>query len=166
MAVIDGDARSFRAVDRSFEDFYQREAEPLRQALCLALGDVDLGTDAADEAMTRAFKHWSEVADYENRTGWAYRVGLNWGRSRQRRWRWRDHRPVPDQAVLAVPGDPELARALHRLNTDQRAVVVCRFYLDWSVEQTAEALDIAPGTVKSRLARALERLQADLEGHR
>lgn len=44
-----------------------------------------------------------------------------------------------------------------------REVLVLRFLLDWSVEATAEVLGIAPGTVKSRTARALESLRDDLE---
>lgn len=150
----------------SFEDFYRRHADHLRRALCLALGDADLGTEAADEAMTRTCERWAEVAGFDNRTGWAYRVGLNWARSRQRRYRWRDRRPVPDRSVLAVPGDPELTAALRRLTTEHRAVVVCRFYLDWSVDETAAALGIPAGTVKSRLARALSSLQRTLEDPR
>lgn len=156
-------ALGVRTVQASFEDFYQAQADAVRRALCLALADADLGTEAADEAMTRAFERWSEVADYDNLVGWTYRVGLNWARGRQRRTRWRDRRPVPERAVLPVPGDVELARALARLSTDHRAVVVCRYYLDWSIEATAEALAIPAGTVKSRLARALDSLQHHLE---
>jgi RNA polymerase sigma-70 factor (ECF subfamily) len=48
------------------------------------------------------------------------------------------------------------------LDVSLRGVVVCRFLLDWSVKQTAEALDIRPGTVKSRTARALESLENKL----
>ena len=47
-----------------------------------------------------------------------------------------------------------------------RSVVVCRLFLDWSTEQTAAALDIAPGTVKSRLHRALRSLQPALAPER
>jgi RNA polymerase sigma factor (sigma-70 family) len=65
-----------------------------------------------------------------------------------------------------VPGDPELTAALRRLTTEHRAVVVCRFYLDWSVDETAAALGIPAGTVKSRLARALSSLQRTLENPR
>ena len=157
------------AVDRgsqSFEGFYRRHADPIRRALCLALGDADLGTEALDEAMTRACERWDEVGTYANAAGWAYRVGLNWARSRQRRNRWRDGRPVPERGVLAVPGDPQLAAALGRLTTEHRAVVVCRYYLDWSVADTAAALDVPEGTVKSRLARALDTLHRDLEAPR
>jgi RNA polymerase sigma-70 factor (ECF subfamily) len=131
--------------------------------LCLALGDVDLGTEASDEAMARACARWGEVAAYANPEGWTYRVGLNWARSRQRRRRWRDLRPVPDRAVPEVPHDHDLTVALGRLTVEQRAVVVCRYLLDWSVDDTAACLRIPVGTVKSRLARALHRLARHLE---
>jgi RNA polymerase sigma-70 factor (ECF subfamily) len=152
--------------DGRLEDFYRQHADPVRKALCLALGDADLGKEAADEAMARACQHWTEVGDYANPVGWAYRVGLNWARTHQRRNRWRHAGTVPDKGVLAVPGDPDLAEALGRLSIDHRSVVVCRFYLDWTVEETAEALDIPAGTVKSRLARALDVLHRRLEDHR
>jgi RNA polymerase sigma-70 factor (ECF subfamily) len=41
-------------------------------------------------------------------------------------------------------------------------VVVLRYYLDWSTEEVAEALGVAEGTVKSRLHRALRRLESSL----
>jgi RNA polymerase sigma-70 factor (ECF subfamily) len=66
--------------------------------------------------------------------------------------------------VEPEPIDPRVHNALRALDVDQRAVVVCRLLLDWSVEQTATALGIKPGTVKSRLSRALERLEREL-GH-
>jgi RNA polymerase sigma-70 factor (ECF subfamily) len=149
-----------------FERYYRRHAEPLRRALCLAVGDVDLGTEAADEALARACERWDHIGGYVNPDGWVYRVGLNWARSRQRRNRFRDRRPVPERGVIPVPGDPELAAALAGLSTDHRAVVVCRYLLDWTVDQTATALDIPAGTVKSRLARALTVLQRALEAPR
>lgn len=148
---------------RDFESFYRAHAGRLRQALCLALGDVELGTEASDEAMARACARWAEVATYANLEGWTYRVGLNWGRSRLRRRRWRDRRPVPDRAAPEVPHDHDLTVALGGLTVEQRAVVVCRYLLDWSVEDTAACLDIPAGTVKSRLSRALDRLARHLE---
>jgi DNA-directed RNA polymerase specialized sigma24 family protein len=67
------------AAASSYEEFYRRHLDEMRRALCLALGNPDLGTEATDEAMGRAWERWSVVAS------WAYRVGLNWGLSRQRR---------------------------------------------------------------------------------
>lgn len=147
----------------TFEEFYRHHAGTVQQALSLALGDPDLGAEAAAEALTRACERWDQVRGYDNVTGWVYTVGLNWGISRHRRNRWRDRRAVPDRHVLPVPGDTDLAAALARLTAEHRAVVVCRYYLDWSVEQTATALGLRSGTVKSRLARALGSLQRHLE---
>jgi RNA polymerase sigma-70 factor (ECF subfamily) len=147
----------------SFDAFYRGAADKVRRALCLALADVELGTEATDEAMARACSRWTEVATYANPEGWVYRVGLNWARSRQRRRRWRDLRPVPDHPAPEVPDDHDLSRALTRLTLEQRAVVVCRYLLDWTEDDTAAALDIPVGTVKSRLSRALHRLAQHLE---
>ena len=72
----------------------------------------------------------------------------------------------PDKASLAleralsvnpdfVAARLDLARRLAALPEGQRAALVLRFYLDLSERETAEALGIAPGTVKSRVARAL-----------
>ena len=64
--------------------------------------------------------------------------------------------------MTPVSFEPELDAALAALPVEQRSVVVLRYLLDWSEFQTAEALDIAPGTVKSRLSRALDRLATQL----
>jgi len=65
---------------------------------------------------------------------------------------------------LPTPSDPAVARALRVLPAGQRAVVVLRLRLDWSVEAVAEALEISPGMVKCRLSRALARSRGHLEG--
>jgi RNA polymerase sigma-70 factor (ECF subfamily) len=59
--------------------------------------------------------------------------------------------------------DPTVSQALGRLSVEQRAVVVLRVVHDWSERDTAFALGVPVGTVKSRLSRALERLREDLE---
>lgn len=144
-----------------FADFYRTSYDPVAKALAYALGDVDLGAEAADEAMSRAYARWSKVADYDNPAGWVYRVGLNWARSVHRRLARR--LPFIDRDVVEPPcPDPEIAAALRRLDARHRDVVVCRLLLDWSVDETAAALDLAPGTVKSRLHHALRRLAVDL----
>lgn len=52
------------------------------------------------------------------------------------------------------------------LNADQRAVVVLHYGADLSIRETADAMDIAVGTAKSRLNGALRRLRAAVEGER
>lgn len=148
-----------------FTRFYRDHRVSVARTLALTLGDDALGFEAADEAMSRAFERWTAVGTYDNPEGWVYRTGLNWARS----WLRRRKRGAAKDPLLAVPAagvdrpaDTDLSRAIARLPHDQRAVVVLRFYRDWTVEQTADALDVAPGTVKSRLSRALDVLQRDL----
>jgi RNA polymerase sigma-70 factor (ECF subfamily) len=52
--------------------------------------------------------------------------------------------------------------ALDRLGDDHRVVIACRYFLDLSEAETAGVLGCRPGTVKSRLSRALERLREQI----
>jgi RNA polymerase sigma-70 factor (ECF subfamily) len=160
----DADSASFAPDASSFEAFFTRHHPVLVRALTLALGDVELGRDAASEGFVRALQRWNRVSRYDNAAGWVYRVGLNWARSRRRKT-VREVAAHPTEHTFASPEpDFELATALRSLSVDHRAVVVGRYYLDWSEAKVAAALDIAPGTVKSRLSRALERLNGKLAG--
>ncbi len=147
-----------------FGTFFARHHDAVHRALGLTLGDTDLARDAAAEAMARAFERWNRVSTYDNPAGWVYRVGLNWATSRLRKIR-REVPSLPIEPVAAETPmvDPALERALSTLPVAQRAVVVLRYLLDWSEQQTAAALAIAPGTVKSRLSRALSHLATELE---
>jgi DNA-directed RNA polymerase specialized sigma24 family protein len=151
--------------DESFDAFYRGQIDAIYRALAVVLADRELAREAADEAMVRAYASWSRVATYDNPAGWVFRVGLNWATSRRRRSR----REVPLNQYIGAAVDPpdpttvQALAALGRLSLAQRAVVVCRVLLDLSTTDTAEALGIAVGTVKSRLARALAELRTDLE---
>ena len=143
-----------------FAAFYSQTYHRLAAALSSTLGDRDLGIEAADEAMARCYAHWATVSHYDNPAGWVYRVsmGLSWRRKLARR-----HTPTDHVGCAAMPADPQIADAL--------AASTCGFepwssvvLLDWSTEETAEALQIKPGTVKSRLHRGLARL-AELLAH-
>ena len=54
-------------------------------------------------------------------------------------------------------------RDITGLSPEQRALIVLHFYLGLSLQETAEALDLPTGTVKSRLYRTLQRMRATLE---
>ena len=144
----------------SFDDFYRTHRTSVARALALTLRDVDLATEATDEAMARAYQRWAQVRSIDNPAGWVYRVGLNWSRSVIRRIT----RPAPTwvggsaSSPAPVVQDPAIDRALSELSVDHRAVVVCRVLLGFSEAHTAEVLGLRPGTVKSRLSRALTRL--------
>ncbi|MBX3285622.1 MAG: RNA polymerase sigma factor [Actinobacteria bacterium] len=147
----------------AFEDFYEADRERLGRAVAFALGDVDLAAEAIDEAFARAFERWPAVRQ-GNPPAWVYRVAMNWALSVLRRRR-RTVQPLYDPAVGAPGiGEPAVTEALAELDPKHRSVVVCRHLLGWSVAETAAALHLREGTVKSRLSRANQILQARL-GH-
>lgn len=147
----------------SFDAFFGANHASIVRALALALGNDDLGRDAASEGFARALQRWAKVSRYDNPAGWVYRVGLNWARSRRRKTvRETELTAAPRNGVAAVERDLRVLPALQRLSDDHRDVVVAKYYLDWSEQRIADALDIRPGTVKSRLSRALQRLADDL----
>lgn len=160
-----GPANSDAVFVASFAEFYRVHHARIAGALALNFGDAELGREATDEAMTRAYRDWGTVSGHANPAGWVYRVGLNWGRSWYRRASRRLPWITPDSVELPETADPTLRNALADLDPKYRAVVVCRYYLDWSTERTADALDLPPGTVKSRLHHALAELRRQLEPH-
>lgn len=146
-----------------FAVFYRESRAELVRALVLAVGDRELGREAADEGFARALERWSEVSGYSNPQGWVYRVGLNWARSKLRRGRFEVSGVVVERPYRDRIPEPELLEAVEELPYAYRAVVVARFLLDWSIEDTAAALGVPEGTVKTRQHRALRRLRKKLE---
>lgn len=146
----------------TFSAFYRAHWAKVARGLAVTLGDRDLAAEATDEAMARAYQRWGTIQHYDQPAGWVYRVGLNWARSYHRR----AVRKLPfaraDHVDAPTVEDPSIAAALEALDIKHRSVVVCRLLLDWSVEETAHALGVRPGTVKSRLHRALTQLQSSL----
>lgn len=147
---------------RDFDDFYRDCRQELSRALVLTVGHRDLGIEATDEAFARALERWDDVGAYDNPQGWVYRVGVNWARSKLRRRSFTIAGMFAESAHIDDLPEPELLTAVELLPIEYRSVVVARFFLDWSIEQTAEALSIPEGTVKTRQARALKRLRRRL----
>lgn len=150
------------AEQRDFDVFYRDCREELARALVLSVGDRELGLEAADEAFSRALERWDEVGTYENPQGWVYRVGVNWARSRLRRRSFTIEGLFAESVHLDDLPDPELLSAVEQLPLKYRSVVIARFFLDWTIEQTAVALNIPEGTVKTRQSRAISRLRRRL----
>lgn len=150
--------------EQSFEDYYRNHRDRTLRALTLTLNDVHLAAEATDEAMVRTYQHWKKVRTYGNPTGWTYRVGLNWARSRLRKAGREQLGKIPEHSRDDPEAtDPVLQRLVGDLALPARTVVVMRYYLQWSHEEIAEALDVPIGTVKSRLHRAVAELRDQLE---
>ncbi len=163
--VTVGSMTETSAAHDGFDEFCRAEHANTTRALVWALGDLDLGRDAADEAFARAVERWDTVAAMQNPSGWVYRVGLNWGK--RRRWRAKRGRELTELVTTDTQqvdryADPDLANALDSLPVSVRSVIVMRHLLGFSEQQTADALNIRPGTVKSRTNRGLAKLRQQL----
>ncbi len=141
-----------------FEEFVARDGSRLRAALVAAYG-VDVGSDATAEALAYGWEHWDRVSGMENPVGYLFRVGQNAAR--------RSFRRPP---VLPTPGPEELPRfepglvpALAALSEQQRVAVVLVHGYGWSMADVARLLDITHSSVRTHVARGLERLQTSLE---
>jgi DNA-directed RNA polymerase specialized sigma24 family protein len=170
--VADGaDARvvgDLSGLTAGFADFYRREADAVHRAVRATIGDRAIAAEAVDEAMVRAYANWSKVGHYQVPAGWVYRTAVNWSISRWRKTRRERPMTAVPQRVDEGGVDPDGVAALMSLRTlplEQRTVVVCRVLLDLDTRSTAVALDLPEGTVKSRLARALETLRSQMEDH-
>ena len=142
----------------------------------LLLGDADEADDIAQETFIRAFRALDSFDDERPLRPWLLQIAKNLATNRRRSLgrylaavgRWlltqrdmaQEHSgrdPAHTSAHLAT--SDELVRAVCRLNSEAQEIIYLRYFLELSVAETAEALNIAPGTVKSRLSRAIERLR-------
>ncbi|MPZ53998.1 MAG: sigma-70 family RNA polymerase sigma factor [Acidimicrobiia bacterium] len=147
-----------------FHTFYEGERASLIRAITLVTGDVDRAADAVDEAMAKAFAHWSSVGAYDNPARWVYRVAHNEAISSWRKRRRESvsaYVPDPTWVDPEIP-DQEMADAVSSLPDAYREVIVLRYYLDWTQPQIAESIGVPLGTVKSRIGRALGHLREEV----
>ena len=148
-----------RAQDDTFDAAFDRLlARSYRHAVRL-VGDRALAEDLAAEALTRTYAHWPRVCSYEHLDAWVLRVVTNLAIDALAKPRARALQPTSISAEDAVILRVALAQALRTLPTRQRDAVVLRYLVDMTEADAAEALGIAPGTLKSHLHRAVERLR-------
>lgn len=135
------------------------------------LRDTDRAKDATQQALVEIWKHIRGLREAEAYDAWSYRIVV---RECVRDARRSDDRPLDasleghplpqatDPFVSVVDRD-RLERGFRQISVEHRAVLVMRYLLDLSYEDMAESLDVSPGTVASRLSRALAAMRAALE---
>src|SRR5262249_9673645 len=139
-----------------------------RTAFVIA-GDASDAEEAAQDAFVKAHRALRRFRRGERFRPWLLTIVANEARNRRRT---RGRRTALALRAAAEPGpageDPEeaalgaerrerLLAAFERLRDDERDVLACRYFLELSEDETASALAIARGTVKSRTHRALSR---------
>jgi len=164
-----GDADAYEELVRRYQGI------AFRTAYVLAGSAVD-AEEAAQDAFVKAYRAlWRFRAGSPFRP-WLLRIVANEARNRRRSAGRRtalalraaqvpsgEAAPSPEAALLDAERRGQLIVALDRLAEPDREAIACRYFLDLSEAETAAALGIRRGTVKSRLSRALERLRTELE---
>lgn len=133
--------------------------------------------DLAQTTLVRCYTGWDKVSKAENRDAYVYRMLLNCLRDTRRTawWKKRSDTDIDSStaaaaqeaaasvvdAAEAVAMADAVHRALECLSKPNRDVVVLRYFVQLSEQQTAETLGVPAGTVKSRLSRSLAQLAAN-----
>jgi RNA polymerase sigma-70 factor (sigma-E family) len=148
-----------------FEEFVAANGDGLVRLAYAICGDRGRAEDAVQEALTRVYERWSRVTDP---LAYARRTAINATRDDWRRSMRADraHREVACRGLSDAEEPQErwvansaLMGALDGLPHGQRAVIVLRYGSQLSEAETAAALRVTTGTVKSQTARALARMR-------
>lgn len=137
----------------------QNENRLYRTALTI-LGDTQEAEDAVQDAFVRFLEYGPERLEAPG--AWLMRVLVNGCKSRLR-LAWRRVGPLPDTLAAPGPEEREELEELFSLPPEDRVVIHLHYYEGWSTDEIARMLGRRPGTVRSRLSRARERLRKLLE---
>jgi RNA polymerase sigma factor (sigma-70 family) len=135
------------------------ELMPYVGRICGAIAP-DRGEDAAQEALIAILRNLRQLREPDALRPWARRIAAREAVRAARQSRVDAARPpqdvpAPGRASLGV----EIRDQLEQLEPEQRAVLVLRDVEGLSEREAAELLEVAPGTVKSRLHRARARFK-------
>ncbi|MPY54111.1 SigE family RNA polymerase sigma factor [Streptomyces acidicola] len=154
------------AASAEFHAFFERHYAELARLAHLLTGEADAADDLAADALLALWHRWDRVRAADHPVAYARGVVANLARTRirsavrERRritlfWSQREERTeIPD-----VPGMIDVQEALRRLPFRKRACVVLRHSFDLSEKDTALALGVSVGTVKSQTSKGMAELQ-------
>ena len=170
MRARDGDTAAY-------ERLVERHAQVAFRVACVLSGSAADAEEAAQDAFVKAHGALGRFRPGAPWRPWLLSIVANEARNRRRsagrrvrlQLRAAEQVPLPaaaastETAVLVAERDATLRAALATLPSRDREVVYLRYFLDLGEADMAAALHCRPGTVKSRLSRALDRLRAALE---
>lgn len=151
--------------EEAYTEYVTARQAALRRAAFLLCGDWHRADDLVQETITKLYVRWRRASAADNVDGYVHTMLVRTFLD-EKRLRWSKVRLLAELPtdLAAGPGpDTEtrlaLREALAQVPPRQRAALVLRFYCDLSVEQTAEVLGCATGTVKSQTAHGLSALR-------
>jgi RNA polymerase sigma-70 factor, ECF subfamily len=159
-----GDNTAWEALVREHQDAVFRLS-------FLLLADSDEAADLAQETFIRAFRSLSRFDTSRPLRPWLLTIAVNLARNRRRSLgrylaalrRFGQASPEPVAQLAETSGQQweaqQLWLAVRRLRSTDQQVIYLRFFLELSEAEMAATLNVAAGTIKSRLHRALGRLR-------
>lgn len=168
----------------AFRDFVEKYKQ---QVYYLALDLTGHHHDAEDLSQEVFIKAYSSIQSFRKDaalSSWLYRITVNAFIDKKRKKAWQLLRfkldsddenatPFPEPAEPGISGDPErqmesalfqqhLEKAMAKLSPKEKTIFVLRHHHEKSINEIAEMLEIATGTVKSLIFRSLKKLQKEL----
>ena len=161
------DQEPAETAEEAFASFLADRYTRLVATVRVIVNDQGIAEDLVQEAFAKAYLNWEKLWPEGNPGGWIHRVAVNLAIS----WRRRAVREVRAVARLgrrtemshpAPEAYPELHEAVARLPARQRTAVALYYVLGLPVDDAAKVMGCRPGTVKSLLFQARERLRERL----
>ncbi|MGO5048730.1 sigma-70 family RNA polymerase sigma factor [Dysosmobacter sp. Sow4_B12] len=129
----------------------------------LYLGSEADALEAVDEAVYQALRALKKMRQPELLETWLTRILINTCHKELRRRRWvTGEESLPDSAGPNAYDGLPLREAIRRLPEELRTVVILRYFAGYTLEETAQSLDLPRGTVSTRQRRALQLLRLEL----
>ena len=158
----------------SVEALFRSEYRSLVRLASLLLDDRGAAEEVVQDAFVKLQVGWDRVRDPARAPAWLRSAVLNGARSRlrHRSVRRRHLQPVPDAHESAAAGaersdeQRRVLAALRTLPTRQREALVLKFYAELSEAETAAAMGVSAGSVKTHVHRGLAALERLLEEER
>jgi RNA polymerase sigma-70 factor (ECF subfamily) len=153
----------------------RQHQEPIFRYAYLLIGDADEAEDIAQETFIRAYRALDRFDTQRPMRPWLMRIAANLASNRRRslgryfavlQRAFQQESPaqkgVEEQSRQAIRAG-KVWEAVRQLKPGDAQVIYLRYFLELSVDETAQALNVPAGTVKSRLHRASERLRQVIE---
>jgi|SRR5215469_8094133 len=170
-------ARARRGDAAACEEIVSRYQQIAFRTAYVITGSAGDAEDAAQEGFVKAFRALDRFRPGAELRPWLLRIVANEARNQARSSGRRQHlelrlsedfrpgdaAPSPEAVVLAADERQRLIGLINGLGQEDQKVIVSRYFLQLSGDETAAVLGIPEGTVKSRLSRALARLRASVE---
>jgi RNA polymerase sigma factor (sigma-70 family) len=165
--------RAKRGDEDAYEELVRAHQGIAFRTAYLVAGSAAEAEDAAQEGFVKAHRALGRFRRGSPFRPWLLQIVANEARNRRRAAGRRaglalraaaegssgGAAPSPEGALLAAEERERLLEAVNALREEERLVIACRYFLELSEEETAAALDVRIGTVKSRTSRALDHLR-------